>query len=128
MNGALPPSSMLTFFIVPAASFVSIFPTPVDPVKLSFRINGFVASSVAASRSFVGTTWMTPAGMPTSTASFVSARQVNGVSDGGLMTTEQPTARAGATLRVIMAAGKFHGVMMAHVPTGCLSVRTVVLA
>ena len=30
----------------------------------------------------------------------------------------QPAARAGATLRVIMAAGKFHGVTAAHTPTG----------
>lgn len=48
------------------------------------------------------------AGMPASMASFVSARQECGVSLGGLMTTEQPAARAGPTLRVIMAAGKFH--------------------
>ena len=31
---------------------------------------------------------------------------------------EQPAARAGATFRVIIAAGKFHGVMAAHTPTG----------
>ena len=31
----------------------------------------------------------------------------------------QPTARAGPALRVIMAAGKFHGVMAATTPTGC---------
>ena len=39
---------------------------------------------------------------------------------GRLHTTVQPTASAGATLRVIMAAGKFHGVMAATTPTGCL--------
>lgn len=43
------------------------------------------------------------------------------------MTTEQPAANAGAIFRVIMAAGKFHGVMIPHTPTGCLSVKTVVL-
>ena len=32
----------------------------------------------------------------------------------------QPTASAGPALRVIMAAGKFHGVMAATTPTGCL--------
>lgn len=41
-------------------------------------------------------------------ASFVRARHVCGVSLGGLITQAQPAARAGPTLRVIMAAGKFH--------------------
>jgi hypothetical protein len=43
------------------------------------------------------------------------------------MTTEHPAANAGAILRVIMAAGKFQGVMMPHTPTGCFIVNTVVL-
>gem|GEM_PF-5812321 len=37
------------------------------------------------------------------------------------MTTGQPAASAGATLRVIIAKGKFHGVIAAHTPMGCLS-------
>jgi hypothetical protein len=32
----------------------------------------------------------------------------------------QPAASAGAALRVIMALGKFHGVIEAATPTGCL--------
>jgi hypothetical protein len=56
MNGAFPPSSRLTRFNVPEARLVSIFPTLVDPVKLILRTNGFVASSVADSRRFVGHT------------------------------------------------------------------------
>ena len=32
----------------------------------------------------------------------------------------QPAASAGATLRVIIALGKFHGVIAAHTPIGCL--------
>ncbi|MNL63171.1 hypothetical protein D3C87_1872730 [compost metagenome] len=39
------------------------------------------------------------------------------------MTVVQPAAMAGATLRVIMAAGKFHGVIIAATPTGSLSTR-----
>ena len=42
------------------------------------------------------------------------------------MTTEQPAASAGAIFRVIMAAGKFQGVMIPQTPTGCFSVKTVV--
>jgi hypothetical protein len=76
MNGAFPPNSILTFFIVPAASFVNIFPTPVDPVKEIFLTMGLVANSVAASRSLVGTTWTQSAGMPASTANLTKARQL----------------------------------------------------
>jgi hypothetical protein len=52
---------------------------------------------------------------------------VKGVSLGGLITTEQPAAKAGAILRVIIAAGKFQGVMIPQTPTGSLNVMTVVL-
>jgi hypothetical protein len=38
------------------------------------------------------------------------ARAEKGVSGAGLMTTVHPAARAGPTLRVIIAEGKFHGV------------------
>ena len=38
------------------------------------------------------------------------ARAENGVSGGGLMTAVQPAARAAASLRVIIADGKFQGV------------------
>ena len=39
------------------------------------------------------------------------------------MTTVQPAASAGATLRVIIAFGKFHGVMMPQTPTGSFITR-----
>ena len=126
INGAFPPSSRLTRFSVPDASFASILPTPVDPVKLILRTSGFVASSVAACRFLVGQTWISAGGIPAWTANFVNARQVYGVSLGGFITTEQPAARAGPTLRVIMAAGKFHGVMIPQTPTGSRSVIRVV--
>jgi hypothetical protein len=38
----------------------------------------------------------------------------------GLITTGQPAARAGAHLRVIIALGKFQGVIAATTPIGCL--------
>lgn len=120
-------TSRLHLFRVPAASLASIFPTPVLPVKLNFFTIGFVANSVAAARSFVGHTWIIFPGIPASTASLVSAAHVYGVSLGGLITTEQPAANAGAILRVIIAAGKFQGVMIPQTPTGSLKVRTVVL-
>jgi hypothetical protein len=118
---------MLTFFRVFAAKPVSIFPTFVEPVKLNFMTLGFVASSVAAARSFVGTTCKQPAGTPASKANFAKAMQLNGVSLGGLITTEHPAARAGATFLVIMAAGKFQGVIMPQTPTGSRYVMTLAL-
>ena len=44
-----------------------------------------------------------------------------GVCGAGFNTMVQPAASAGATLRVIMPLGKFHGVMAAQTPTGCFS-------
>jgi hypothetical protein len=43
-------------------------------------------------------------------------------SEAGRTTKLQPAAKAGAALRVIMAIGKFHGVMAAHTPMGWLAV------
>lgn len=40
------------------------------------------------------------------------ANEENGVSGGGLITVVQPAANAAASLRVIIAEGKFHGVKM----------------
>ena len=45
---------------------------------------------------------------------------IRGVSLEGLTITVQPAAKAGATLRAIIAPGKFQGVMSPHTPTGCL--------
>jgi len=36
-----------------------------------------------------------------------------------LTTTVQPQAKAGPTFRVIIANGKFHGVIAPTTPTGC---------
>lgn len=124
MNGALPPSSKLTLFNT--AILANIFPTPVEPVNDIFLTDGFVHNSIAAPLSFVGSTWIILEGIPESMASLVKAAHVNGVSLGGLMTTAQPAAKAGAIFRVIIAAGKFQGVMMPQTPTGSLYVSTVV--
>lgn len=48
----------------------------------------------------------------------MSARTLNGVSAGTLMTTVAPTARAGPTLRQIIPMGKFQGHSAATTPTG----------
>src|SRR5690606_364367 len=65
----------------------------------------------------------TPAGIPALWASSISLYAVNGVNSDGFTTTVQPAAMAGPTLRVIIAAGKFHGVIAATTPTGCFNTR-----
>ena len=48
---------------------------------------------------------------------------VSGVALAGLTTLVQPAASAGPSLRVIIAAGKFQGVIAAVTPTGWRSTR-----
>ena len=64
----------------------------------------------------------TPAGTPASSASLAIASAQSGVSAAGLTTMVHPAASAGATFRVIMAIGKFHGAIAATTPIGCLMV------
>ena len=52
-----------------------------------------------------------------------AANALSGVRPAGLSTIVHPAAMAGPILRVAMASGKFHGVIIRHGPTGCLSVR-----
>ena len=62
----------------------------------------------------------TPAGIPARSPSSARARAEKGVAEAGLTTMVQPAASAGPALRVIIAAGKFHGVIAAHTPIGSL--------
>ncbi len=97
-------------------------PISVEPVTDIFRTVGLVQSSLPTSDADVDVrTLSTPAGRPARCASSASARADNGVSLAGLITEVQPTANAGATLRVIMAMGKFQGVIAAVTPIGSLS-------
>ena len=67
------------------------------------------------------TTLNTPAGRPARSPSSASARAEKGVAEAGLSTMVQQAARAGPAFRVIMAEGKFHGVMAATTPIGSFS-------
>ncbi len=69
------------------------------------------------------TTLKTPGGRPARSPSSARASAEKGVAEAGLSTTVQPAARAGPALRVIMAAGKFHGVMAATTPMGSFRTR-----
>ena len=118
-KGALPPSSSESFLIVGATCFISSRPTSVEPVNESLRTTGFAHISPPIAFASPVTTLSTPGGKPARCASSASAKAENGVASAGLITTVQPAASAGATLRVIIEQGKFHGVIAAHTPTGC---------
>ena len=119
MNGALPPSSSETFFTWPAHWAIRSLPTSVEPVKPSLRTIGFDVISppiAGASAASPVTIEKTPGGTPASSASAAIASAVSGVCSAGFSTIVQPTASAGADLRVGIAAGKFQGVMPAVTP------------
>jgi hypothetical protein len=114
----LPPSSRPTFFTVDAACRISSLPTSVEPVKPTNFTAGWDVSTPPIAGASPVMMLSTPAGRPARSASTASARAVRGVSPAGLITAVQPAARAGATFRVIIAAGKFHGVIAATTPIG----------
>jgi len=121
-KGAFPPSSIEHFLMVEAACASSTRPTSVEPVKVILRTSGCEVSWLPIARvSLPVTTLKTPAGTPARRASSAIASAVRGVWLAGLTTMLQPAARAGPALRVIMAAGKFHGVIAAQTPMGSLS-------
>ena len=69
MKGALPPSSIDTFFTVAAHLAISILPTSVEPVKVSFLTSGLAQISSPISPAEPVTTLTTPFGKPTSSHS-----------------------------------------------------------
>ncbi|MNC42391.1 hypothetical protein D3C75_912060 [compost metagenome] len=120
ITGALPPNSSDSFLMVGAHCAINKRPVSVEPVKLSLRTVALRHSSPPISLASPVITCNNPCGKPASSASFASASAVSGVCSAGFMIIAQPAASAGATLRVIIAAGKFHGVIAAQTPTGCL--------
>ncbi len=118
MKGALPPSSSEIRLMVGAHCAIKRRPTSVEPVKDSLRTISLLVSSAPISRALPVTICRTPAGIPAFSANTPRARAVSGVRSAGRTIIVQPAARAGAALRVIIAAGKFHGVIAAVTPTG----------
>src|SRR6185436_4460041 len=121
MNGALPPSSSDSFLIVVADCAISSLPISVEPVNDTLRTVGLLVSSAPISVADPVITLKTPFGTPARSASSASASAEKGVCDAGFSTTVQPAAIAGPALRVIIASGKFHGVMQATTPIGSLT-------
>jgi len=120
-NGALPPSSSVRRLTVSAHCADSSLPTSVEPVNEISRTAGLAHRVRPMAGASPVITLSTPAGSPARCPSSAMASADSGVCSAGLSTTVQPAASAGAALRVIMAAGKFHGVMQPTTPIGCRS-------
>mmetsp|Transcript_7288 Transcript_7288/g.18992 ORF Transcript_7288/g.18992 Transcript_7288/m.18992 type:complete len:221 (+) Transcript_7288:824-1486(+) len=123
-KGALPPSSSATFLIVGAHCTSSLRPTAVEPVNETRRTRGSSHIAAPTSGEFAREQEMTektPGGIPASIASSSSARADKGVLSAGLTKIVHPAASAGATLRRIIAFGKFQGVIAATTPMGCFN-------
>ena len=117
----MPPNSIDTFLTDVAHWLSNVLPTGVEPVKVNFAISGcWVNTSPMPRASSPTTTLNTPAGIPALSASSAMASAESGVCFAGRTTKVQPAANAAAALRAIMALGKFHGVIEATTPTGCL--------
>ena len=89
------------------------------PVKESLRTDG--CWSIRAIAGPVGTGVMrltTPRGTPARSSTSTMYAAVRGVSRAGFRIIVQPAASAGASLRVAIAAGKFHGVISRETPMG----------
>ena len=125
INGAFPPNSIEHFIICSDACLSRILPTSVEPVKVSFLIIGFSQNSFPISDDREdGIIDKIPFGRPALSARTPIASADNGVSAAGLATKAHPAASAGPAFLVIIAFGKFQGVIDAATPTGCF--KTVI--
>ncbi|MNE80602.1 hypothetical protein D3C80_1771890 [compost metagenome] len=105
-----------------AAARAIPLPTGVEPVKLTLAISGCSVSAFPQSAPLPVTTLNTPGGTPASLASSAIRSRVRGVVSDGLMTMEQPAARAGITFHMPISSGKFQGTIPATTPIGSLRV------
>src|SRR6266850_7628040 len=127
-NGALPPSSNDTCLSWFEALDISSLPTSVEPVKAILRTFGWRKNSSASGLERLPTTTLkTPPGNPASCRISARASAVKGVAEAGFSTTGHPAASAGAILRVTIVDGKFHGVIAATTPRGCLMTQSRLL-
>ena len=118
-NGAFPPSSIDTRSSCWADCSTSRRPIAVDPVKVSLRTRGSrISGSITAPLREVVITLSTPSGSPASRMIAASAYIDSGVCAAGFTSIVHPAATAGPILRVPIANGKFHGVIINVGPTG----------
>lgn len=118
MLADLPPSSIVTFFRVPAALRMMDWPTEVEPVKAILSMSGWSVRVSPSSTPGPVITFSTPSGISASWKSSAIFRAVSGVAGEGLWTTVLPAARAGAIFVIDSSSGKLNGVMAQTTPSG----------
>src|SRR5207237_3648899 len=114
----LPPISRWTFLNDGAACSDTVRPTSVDPVNDTTRTSSFTSSALPTSPPPPVTRLTTPRGTPASSRIFTKLSAESGVSVAGLKTTVLPHTSAGTIFHDGIAIGKFHGVTIAHTPSG----------
>src|SRR3984957_3091709 len=93
-------------------------PTLDDPVNETARTSACSASGAPASGPYPAMMLITPLGSPASVRARTRLKVERGVSCAGLMTQVLPQTMAGSSFHDEIAMGKFHGVIMPHMPTG----------
>ena len=114
---ALPPSSSVTFFPVPATAFWIALPTAVEPVNATLSIPGCATTAAPVARPPV-TMFTTPGGNPASSHTCASSNAVSGVVSAGFSTQTLPVASAGASFHAAISSGKFQGITCPATPSG----------
>ena len=124
MKGALPPSSSPTFFTPEAACRISSLPTSVEPVKPTKRTAGCSQKTLPIAGGVAGDDVQHARRQTGALRQFAQRqrgerRLRRRLDHAGAAGGQAP----GAHLRVIIAAGKFHGVIAAITPIGWRKVR-----
>ena len=117
-SGPFPPSSAVNGTRFWAAAVATSRPVSDEPVKLTRRRRGFETSAAPASSPIPWTTLKTPGGISASAVRSASSEHVSGAHSGGLRTTVQPAASAGAVFQVESMKGAFQGVITPTGPAG----------
>ena len=118
MKGALPPSSSETFFTVAAHCGHQLLADLGRAGEGELAHHGICGQLQADLARAGGGDDVEDAGRDAGAVGQLGQRQGRERRlAGGLITNVQPAASAGAALRVIMALGKFHGVIAATTPT-----------
>ena len=125
INGAFPPNSIDIFKTCSEPCFNKIFPTSVEPVNVSLRTLGLEQNSFPiSSELFEVKIDKTPFGRPALSAKTAMAKAERGVSSAGFATKVHPAARAGPNFLVIIAFGKFQGVIEVTTPIACFTTKS----
>ncbi len=117
MLAALPPSSRVTFLLLPATARAIALPTSVEPVKATLSTSGCDTMARPVSPAPV-TMLTTPGGRSACWQISAKSSAVSGVVSAGLRTTVLPQARAGAIFHASISSGKFHGMTWPATPSG----------